>query len=958
MTVSATPFGTPYLEVLAETLLQRHTATPHALAEVVVFLPTRRAVKTLEDLLFAKQEQAGATAILLPHITSITELSPSLPYPLPPTPPAASPLQRQLALAKQLISAQYSLPQALGIAETLISILDSFHAEDKTADSLASLDTGGFSAHWAKTTELLSTALKTDENSALTLAKQGLRALCAYWQEYPAKNPVYAAGILNISPYMLEFLHSVHQLPQGTVVLPNVDLQLSTPQKITLPLWHPQYKIAKTLAYLGVEHQNLALLTPKAEIASFSRQNIARLLLLPANALNHWHTAENDAIAQGLKGLHLLDCATPDEEALCIALKMRETLIAPKQRVALVTADKNLAERVTKHLLRWNITPNDSSGTPLKSTPPAIFLQLLVEATQPLLQPIALLSLLKHPLTRQNLEPQIIRRYARAFECLVLRAPRRGNTLATYQAALTKALENKRSKGILQQYRITENEITLWFATLLKILSTLQQPYPTLYQGLQELLAIAATLSTDSEGICQLWQGETGAVLAETLKIVLPETHLPYRPQDLPFLLAQLLKTATVAADYGFHPRCYIWGVLEAQGQTADVVILGGLQQDTLPSRAPADPFLNRAMREQLELPLPELNISQEAHTFCSLLMAKEVLLTYSHRQNGSPALPSPWVEKLVALATLHKSEHSLTKQSHLKIWAHQLDKPELYTPITEPRPCPPLTVRPQTYSASAVSLLQKNPYAFYARYILRLQPLDALDSSPDARDQGTLLHSIFETFTKTYPETLPDDMLPVLQTLAEQTFREAFDMPEAKLFWEQRFCAIAHWFAPQEIAHRADWQPLHVEHKGQTRIGQFTLAATADRLDKHRFGNVLHCIDYKTGMPPSIKDILQGQEVQLLIQALIAQQGGFGQSPRPKVGAVSYWGLLGKNTMAGKIVTLDAQLDTLLPLAHAYFIKLFNAFHSDTQPYLVHPLPWKKSYSDYAHLERQQEWA
>jgi ATP-dependent helicase/nuclease subunit B len=200
--------------------------------------------------------------------------------------------------------------------------------------------------------------------------------------------------------------------------------------------------------------------------------------------------------------------------------------------------------------------------------------------------------------------------------------------------------------------------------------------------------------------------------------------------------------------------------------------------------------------------------------------------------------------------------------------------------------------------------------------------------------------------------------MLPVLQTLAEQTFREAFDMPEAKLFWEQRFCAIAHWFAPQEIAHRADWQPLHVEHKGQTRIGQFTLAATADRLDKHRFGNVLHCIDYKTGMPPSIKDILQGQEVQLLIQALIAQQGGFGQSPRPKVGAVSYWGLLGKNTMAGKIVTLDAQLDTLLPLAHAYFIKLFNAFHSDTQPYLVHPLPWKKSYSDYAHLERQQEWA
>jgi ATP-dependent helicase/nuclease subunit B len=958
MTVSATPFGAPYLEILAETLLQRHGATPHSLAEVVVFLPTRRAVKTLEDLLFAKQEQNGATAILLPHITSITELSPSLPYPLPPTPPTASPLQRQLTLAKQLISAQYSLPQALGIAETLLPILDEFHAADKTAAALELLDTGSFSAHWAKTTELLTTALNIDKNSPVSLAKQALRALCTYWEKHPTEKPVYAAGILNISPYILEFLESVHRLPQGNVVLPNVDLQRANPQETTLPLWHPQQKIAKTLEYLGVEHENLELLTQKAKIAPLSQQNIARLLMLPANALKQWHTADSGAIEQGLKSLNLLDCSTTEEEALCIALKMREGLIAPKQRVALVTADKNLAERVTQHLLRWNIVPNNSSGTPLKSTPPAIFLQLLLDATQPILQPIALLSLLKHPLTRQNFEPQMIRRYARAFECLVLRAPRRGNTLATYTAALAKALEKKHSSSILRQYGITAEEITGWFENFLEICAPLQHSFATLHDALQQLLAVAAALSTDSDGICQLWQKEAGVALAEAVATILPETHVSYRPQELPFLLSHLLKTGVVAADYGFHPRCNIWGVLEAQGQTADVVIIGGLQQDILPHRPEANPFLNRAMREQVGLPLPELEISQEAHTFCSLLMANEVLLTYSHRKNGSPALPSPWIEKLYALATLHKSEHSLTKQHPLKIWSQQLDKPASYIPLAEPRPCPPQTARPRTYSASAVSLLQKNPYAFYARYVLRLMPLEALDSTPDARDQGTILHRIFETFTRMHPETLPENTQHALQTLAEQIFRDAFDMPEAILFWEQRFRAIAQWFTTKETVHRADWKPLYVEHKGQIRLGQFALAATADRIDTHRFGNVLQCIDYKTGMPPSMKDILNGQEVQLLIQALIAQRGGFGHASPSRIGAASYWGLLGKNKMAGKIVTLEEQLETLLPIADAYFLKLFQAFDNDTQPYLVKPLPWKKAYSDYAHLERQQEWA
>jgi len=768
---------------------------------------------------------------------------------------------------------------------------------------------------------------------------------------------VYAAGILNISPYILEFLESVHRLPQGVVVLPNVDLQRANPQETTLPLWHSQQKIAKTLEYLGVEHENLELLTQKAKIAPLSQQNIARLLMLPANALKQWHTAENDAIAQGLKGLHLLDCATPDEEALCIALKMREALISPKQRVALVTADKSLATRVSYQLLRWNIIPNNSSGIPLSATPPAVFMRILIEATQEILQPVALLSLLKHPLYRQNLPADVVRRYARAFERIVLRAPRAGNSLIAYQQALRSVLEKPHANTILENYGITDAELTTWFEKFTALLTVKQTS--TLQSALHTLVAMAEKLSTDNEGICQLWQEEAGVAFAETLNAIVPQTDIPCRAQNLPFLFSQLLQHSVIAQTFGFHPRCHIWGLLEAQGQCADVVIIGGLQQGVLPSSHQVDPFLNRAMREQLGLPLPELSLSQEAHTFCSLLMAPEVLLTYSHRSNGAPALPSPWIEKLYALATLHKSEHSLTKSTYLKDLAYHLDLPVEQYPATEPRPTPPRHSRPRQFSPSSLTLLMKDPYAYYAKYILRLSPLDALDKAPNNSDQGKVVHGLLENFLKTYPETLPHNALEILQNSGIEAFRTAFDTPEAKLFWEHRFKTIATWFIETETAHRANnWQPKNLETSGHYALKNFKIGARADRIDSHAFGNVVHCIDYKTGTTPTKKDIEEGNDIQLCVQALIAQHGGFGHNSPPRIGAISYWTLLGKSENAGNIVTLDTGLEELLSTTQDYLLELLGAFDNDTQPYLVKPFPWKMPYDDYTHLEREPEWS
>lgn len=60
-----------------------------------------------------------------------------------------------------------------------------------------------------------------------------------------------------------------------------------------------------------------------------------------------------------------MNCTDIREEALGIALIMREALEEEGKTAALVTSDRNLARRVANELERWNIQVDDSAGRPL-----------------------------------------------------------------------------------------------------------------------------------------------------------------------------------------------------------------------------------------------------------------------------------------------------------------------------------------------------------------------------------------------------------------------------------------------------------------------------------------------------------------------------------------------------------------------------------------------------------------
>ena len=72
--------------------------------------------------------------------------------------------------------------------------------------------------------------------------------------------------------------------------------------------------------------------------------------------------------AAGFAGVAIVEAVDEREEALAMAIALRETLEQPGHRAALATPDRVLAIRVAAELRRWNVAVEDSAGVPLSDS--------------------------------------------------------------------------------------------------------------------------------------------------------------------------------------------------------------------------------------------------------------------------------------------------------------------------------------------------------------------------------------------------------------------------------------------------------------------------------------------------------------------------------------------------------------------------------------------------------------
>ena len=135
--------------------------------------------------------------------------------------------------------------------------------------------------------------------------------------------------------------------------------------------------------------------------AAKARRRLVSETLRPAETTDRWSQiapAERLALSEaGCRGIALIEAADERDEALAIAVALRETLEEPGRTAALVTPDRALAIRVVAELDRWAVRVEDSAGCTLAETAMGRLARLAADAALHDFDPVRVLALLAEP---------------------------------------------------------------------------------------------------------------------------------------------------------------------------------------------------------------------------------------------------------------------------------------------------------------------------------------------------------------------------------------------------------------------------------------------------------------------------------------------------------------------------------------------------------------------------------
>ncbi|CAA7613170.1 Inactivated superfamily I helicase [Candidatus Terasakiella magnetica] len=956
------PPGLPFVDTLAAFLLDKAGGNPLALAEMEVLLPTRRACRALSE---AFLRLSDGRPLLLPRLKPLgdmdeeeLELAAADPLDLP---PAIAPLERRLILARLILARptgpRPSPDQAARLAEELGKLLDAVQSERLNFAGLARLVPEDYADHWQLTLDFL--RILTEAWPAI-LADRGaldgedrlnrvMAAQITAWQACPPAFPVIAAGSTGSRPATADLLAAVAGLPQGMVVLPGLDQNVDEASWAALDPAHPQFGLKALLTRLGAERQAVRPLTAAPDPRT-GRVKLLAEALRPAATCEAWRDLPS-VPPETMDGVTRLDAPGLREEAGAIALMLRRALTLDGHTAALVTPDRALARRVAGELERWGIRIDDSAGRSLGLTEPGAFLRLTARMVADNFAPHATLACLKHPLAAGGMAESAFRAFARRLELKALRGPRPAPGVAGLKAAV---------KDPILVARLTDlEELAAVFA---RLLASAEAPLADLVRTHMEF---AETLAADDRlpGAARLWRGEAGETAARfAAELARAAPILGTIPGGCyPALFEELLNGQVMRSAWDHHPRLHIWGPLEARLQHADLLILGGLNEGTWPAAAEADPWMSRPMRDAFGLPPPERRIGLSAHDFAQAFAAPQVVLTRSIRVEGTPTVPSRWLMRLDAVMGGSGLAFDADESSQWLEWHGLLDRPERWVRPQPPAPCPPLAARPRRLSVTEIETWMRDPYAVYARRVLGLEALKPIDADASAADYGSMVHDALDRFLKAYPQDLPADAETRLLAIGQEVFAEAVASPSVWAFWWPRFVAIARWVAAKEHERRPLIRAIAAECRGELTIdapgGAFTLIAKADRLDLMKDGT-LALIDYKTGQPPSAREVAAGYAPQLPLEAAIARHGGFAAMTAAEPSRLLYWRLKGGAT-GGEERSAGDDAARLASESLEGLKSLIAVFDDPATPYAARPHPeHAPKYSDYLHLARVREWA
>lgn len=963
----------PFLFCLAQSL--RHALGEEALADCVIYLPTRRAVRKLGQVFV--ETAPNSRASLLPRITALGDVDEDefvifngLPYDEIDLLPAISSIERRLILARlvaakdRAFSGQENWAGALAAADELGKLLDSFYTEEVSLNALKEVVPEALASHWARSLEFLEIILKAwpahlDAIGRMDPAERRitlLRRQTALWKQAPPTHPVIVAGSTGSTPAVAELMSVVASLPKGCVILPGLDRSMGEQLWNAIDDPHPQSGLKGLLDQkLQIDYRAVLPLPGMNSASSLPRADLIGVALRPSAASDSWRNWADEFKANvnpetALRGLSLAEMANDEREADAITIKIRETIETPGKTVFLVTPDRNLARRVSLKLRRWGLIVDDSAGVPFANSPCGTFLRLVARWLSAPDDAVALLAMMRHPLFGGDLAPR-----------------ERFTAINAVDISLRGLRPDGGVHGLCARIRnnTRHHENALPLLTLLEsIIVELPDTSAPFSRWLQAHLSLAEQLAaTDQQGGAEiLWRGEDGETGASSLAELDSMIDMIGNEGlgDYAEIFDQLIANIAVRRTLPVHPRIAILGPLEARLQTADVIILGGLNEGVWPRDAAIDPFLSRGMRKDIGLPSPERRVGLSAHDFAQLAAAPVVLLTRSEKSGGKPTMPSRWIVRLKNILKGADALHHIDQSHYYAALADELDKTN-YVQIAAPQPKPPLRARPKDFYVTRIETLLRDPYAVYARSVLRLEKLDELNETLDARHIGNLFHKIFERYVLEEPSGTVEEKTERLLQLFDEAAGE-FGLGEShRIFWRSRALDAAKWFAAWDEEQRKSGTPKIIEDKGHWAFDQdgqqYSLSARTDRIDMLNDGTAA-IYDYKTGETPPTKNQESKFSPQLPLTALILQEGGFEAFGRIPVTRFEYVRIVNRKGGRGDSSLAEgADCAQRVEEASKGLRELLAHFNDPQTAYPSQPRPqFVSDYGDYDKLARRRE--
>ena len=725
---------------------------PHkdVFSKVLIFLPSRRAVRSVERMIVEKTGRAVILPVLIPLGTGVEDSEDD-----DLVPDVISNQERIIILSK-LLSADANVKNistALPLARDFIRMQDYLNNEGINVNDIiwSEIIDDKYATHFQNKARILD-ILKQLPNDRLTTTQKRNDDIRSWKKKLNEYDLVIVCGSTASVPATADLMCEIATRDNGRIILSG---KISGRGQDFLLNTNPYNAEYKFLQRIGLD------------VSDVQTIDVGYSDVMDTMNIAFGNTGER--VDKNLDNCMLIECARESEEAATVAQITKQVLNENKS-VLVITPDAAANQRIKMEMLRDNIDADFSSGVAGNMT-------------------------------------DLGRAILNLFDIWAI------DSISEFEARYAESKYN--IFDMLVKY-IDENGV----------------------ENLQPNFVI------ENEADIEIWES------IKNMSDILCKNDIRLNIYDVRAFVLDAIKNVSVRSEKHDDCKVCVLGTIESRMQVADVVILTGLNEGMFPSIGYENCWLPRNVVEKIGLPSPNRKVSLMALDFMNLSCCKEVYWLRSKQSGGVLTTESRFLSRVRVCVGNIKTGDCFLQSVRAK---DDVD----FNPLDYSAPTPPID-KSDVY-VTEIELLIHNPYAFYAKHILKLRPMDDYWVLPDARNFGVLVHDVIENATDFNSEKLISEMdLRAKQILQKDSI--------LFYFWHKRFCEIAR-FVEDFFKNKT------IEYKeilGSVNIAGRNVRARADLI----WDGVV--MDIKTGAAPSKNQLMDGTMPQLALEGYIMQSGGF----------------------------------------------------------------------------------